>query len=252
MNLRRAAICLLGGMPLLIAAEGGFFMNDPRDNNNEHVLAARDNAAQVEDTKGTTVIKTTLTTTTTIPSTTQTSINTPLSVSNALARTVNPAATNTQAQASPARPYNSTGGGKKNKTLLTNKLTIAADSEPAAGFIKTCITWKVWDANNHLWAKCRARGKGKWFWSRIGLDHMLGNVGGRLVYQKEGYFSSSCVSCSRHKDSRSYFQCECKDSKGEFQRTVIDLDLYLANHDGFVCSEYQCGVREDPPPGVEE
>ncbi|KAK2728531.1 cvnh domain-containing protein [Colletotrichum kahawae] len=122
-------------------------------------------------------------------------------------------------------------------------------SDPAAGFIKTCSAWQVWDANNALWARCRARGRGTLYWSRIGLDHMLGNVGGRLVYQREGYFSSSCVSCQRRARTNSYLQCECKDNQGEFQTTSIDLNRYLGNRDGFICSEYMCGVREGPPPG---
>ncbi|KAL0937128.1 CVNH domain-containing protein [Colletotrichum truncatum] len=124
-------------------------------------------------------------------------------------------------------------------------------SDPAAGFIKTCVAWQVWDANNYLWARCRASGRhGKFFWSRIGLDHMLGNVGGRLVYQKEGYFSSSCISCRPRPFTDTYFQCECPDSKGEFQLTSIDLNKYLGNRNGFICSEYMCGVREDPSPAA--
>ncbi|KAF4814330.1 hypothetical protein CGCTS75_v013423 [Colletotrichum tropicale] len=127
--------------------------------------------------------------------------------------------------------------------------TLAPASDPAAGFIKTCSAWQVWDANNVLWARCRARGRGNMYWSRIGLDHMLGNVGGRLVYQREGYFSSSCVSCQRRARTTSYLQCECKDNQGELQTTSIDLNRYLGNRDGFICSEYMCGVREGPPPG---
>ncbi|KAJ0339256.1 hypothetical protein COL922a_004641 [Colletotrichum nupharicola] len=128
--------------------------------------------------------------------------------------------------------------------------TLAPASDPAAGFIKTCSAWQVWDANNVLWARCRARGRGNMYWSRIGLDHMLGNVGGRLVYQREGYFSSSCVSCQRRARTTSYLQCECKDNQGELQTTSIDLNRYLGNRDGFICSEYMCGVREGPPPGA--
>ncbi|WYZ39617.1 hypothetical protein EsH8_III_001531 [Colletotrichum jinshuiense] len=127
----------------------------------------------------------------------------------------------------------------------------STDSNPAGGFIKTCYSnWKVWDANNVLWANCRARGRrGKYYWSRLGLDHMFGNVGGRLVYQKNGYFSSSCISCKRRAHTISYLACECLDSGGEYRTSSIDLSDYIGNLDGHLCSEYECGTREDPPPG---
>ncbi|KAF6816070.1 cvnh domain-containing protein [Colletotrichum sojae] len=86
------------------------------------------------------------------------------------------------------------------------------------------------------------------WWSRLDLDHILGNVGGRLVYQKDGYFSSSCVSCGRKQGTRSDFQCSCPDGKGNFHESSLDLNLYLGNKNGFLCSEYQCGVREGDPP----
>ncbi|KAF6833077.1 CVNH domain-containing protein [Colletotrichum plurivorum] len=120
------------------------------------------------------------------------------------------------------------------------------DAAPVSGFANSCADWTVWDFDNYMWANCPDGGN--LWWSRLELDHILGNVGGRLVYQKNGYFSSSCVSCGRKQGTRSDFQCSCPDGKGNFHETSLDLNLYLGNKNGFLCSEYQCGVREGGPP----
>ncbi|KAK2055695.1 Cyanovirin-N [Colletotrichum caudatum] len=118
----------------------------------------------------------------------------------------------------------------------------------AGGFLKTCAAnWVIWDLNSAIWAQCRGSGerRGKLFWSRIGLDHMLANERGQLVYRRDGGFSSTCVDCKRW--GIAHLACRCPDGRGDFQATSINLDEYIGNYDGLLCSEYECGAREAPP-----
>ncbi|KAK1997098.1 Cyanovirin-N, partial [Colletotrichum falcatum] len=118
----------------------------------------------------------------------------------------------------------------------------------AGGFLKTCApNWIVWELNSAIWAHCRGSGerRGRLFWSRIGLDHMLGNDHGRLVYQRDGTFSSTCIDCKRW--GTAHLACRCLDGRGDFQATSINLDKYIGNYDGLLCSEHECGAREAPP-----
>ncbi|KAK2042730.1 Cyanovirin-N [Colletotrichum somersetense] len=118
----------------------------------------------------------------------------------------------------------------------------------AGGFLKTCAAnWVIWELNSAIWAQCRGSGerRGKLFWSRIGLDHMLANERGQLVYRWDGGFSSTCVDCKRWGTAN--LACRCLDGRGDFQATSINLDEYIGNYDGLLCSEYECGAREAPP-----
>ncbi|KAK1987678.1 hypothetical protein LZ30DRAFT_777425 [Colletotrichum cereale] len=119
----------------------------------------------------------------------------------------------------------------------------------AGGFLKTCApNWVVWELNNAIWANCRGSGerRGSVYWTRIGLDHMLGNERGLLVYRRDGGFSSTCVDCKRW--GTAHLACRCLDGRGDFQATSINLDKYIGNYDALLCSEYECGAREAPPP----
>ncbi|KAK2005539.1 Cyanovirin-N [Colletotrichum eremochloae] len=119
----------------------------------------------------------------------------------------------------------------------------------AGGFLKTCApNWVVWELNSAIWAHCRGSGerRGSVFWSRIGLDHMLGNDHGQLVYQQDGGFSLTCLDCKRW--GTAHLACRCLDGRGDLQATSINLDKYIGNYDGLLCSEYECGAREAPPP----
>ncbi|CCF42773.1 hypothetical protein CH063_12670 [Colletotrichum higginsianum] len=129
------------------------------------------------------------------------------------------------------------------------------DRSPSAantgGFAKTCASgWAVWDLGNTIWANCRGSGERRdaLSWSRLGLDHMLGNDRGELVYRPGGDFSSTCADCARW--GRTHLACRCLDERGEYHASAINLDKYIGNHDGLLCSEYECGVRENPPPGA--
>ncbi|KAF6830604.1 CVNH domain-containing protein [Colletotrichum musicola] len=124
------------------------------------------------------------------------------------------------------------------------------DAAPVSGFANSCADWTVWDFGNYMWANCPDGGD--LWWSRLDLDHILGNVGGRLVYQKEGYFSSSCVSCGRKQGTRSDFQCSCPDGKGNFHETSLDLNLYLGNMNGFLCSDCKKLTGLDPNTAMAE
>ncbi|KAJ0165123.1 hypothetical protein CTA2_12286 [Colletotrichum tanaceti] len=119
------------------------------------------------------------------------------------------------------------------------------------GFAKTCASnWVVWDFGNTIWANCRGSGdrRDALSWSRLGLDHMLGNDRGELVYRAGGDFSSTCADCARW--GRTHLACRCLDERGEYHASAINLDRYIGNHDGLLCSAYECGVRENPPPGA--
>ncbi|GKT96611.1 CVNH domain-containing protein [Colletotrichum tofieldiae] len=92
------------------------------------------------------------------------------------------------------------------------------------GFMKTCAAnWVVWGFNNVIWANCRGSGdrRGSLFWSRLGLDHMLGNDRGQLVYQRDGSFSSTCVDCGRW--GKTHLACRCLNGRGEYRATSINL-----------------------------
>ncbi|EFQ32560.1 CVNH domain-containing protein [Colletotrichum graminicola M1.001] len=119
----------------------------------------------------------------------------------------------------------------------------------AGGFLKTCApNWVIWELNSAIWAHCRGSGerRGRLFWSRIGLDHMVGNERGQLAYRRNGSFSSTCIDCKRW--GTSHLACRCLDGRGDFQATSINLDKCIGNYDGLLCSEYECGAREAPPP----
>ncbi|KAK1573390.1 uncharacterized protein LY79DRAFT_568746 [Colletotrichum navitas] len=157
-----------------------------------------------------------------------------------------------------AEPSSALTGHRPNARSLSGK-------KDAGGFLKTCApNWVVWELNSAIWAHCRGSGgrRGKLFWSRIGLDHMLGNERGQLAYRRNGSFSSTCIDCKRW--GTAHLACRCLDGRGDFQATSINLgkfsyplagrsptygfvDKYIGNFDGLLCSEYECGAREAPP-----
>ncbi|WQF82647.1 Putative cyanovirin-N [Colletotrichum destructivum] len=112
------------------------------------------------------------------------------------------------------------------------------------GFAKTCASnWVVWDLCNTIWANCCGSGdrRDALSWSGLSLDHMLGNDRGELVYRPG-------AGCARW--GRTHLACRCLDERGEYHASAINLDKYIGNHDGLLCSEYECGVRENQPPGA--
>ncbi|TQN72330.1 Cyanovirin-N [Colletotrichum shisoi] len=147
-------------------------------------------------------------------------------------------------------PENNTDGHENDahRTVLDDR---SLSAPKTGGFAKTCASnWVVWDLGNTIWANCRGSGdrRDALSWSRLGLDHMLGNDRGELVYRPGGDFSPTCAGCARW--GRTHLACRCLDERGEYHASAINLDKYIGNHDGLLCSEYECGVRENPPPGA--
>ncbi|GJC84783.1 hypothetical protein ColLi_07621 [Colletotrichum liriopes] len=117
--------------------------------------------------------------------------------------------------AGPSTPSLPAGPSPEDRPLSTGK---------TVGFIKTCAAnWVVWEFNNVIWANCRGSGDrpGSLFWSRLGLDHMLGNDRGQLVYRRDGSFSSTCVDCGRW--GKAHLACRCLNGRGEYRVTSINL-----------------------------
>ncbi|KZL81107.1 cvnh domain-containing protein [Colletotrichum incanum] len=143
----------------------------------------------------------------------------------------NPSVGDPSLDAGVSEPTHPAGPSNPSVPVKPNPEDHPLSTKKTGGFMKTCASnWVVWEFNNLIWANCRGSGDrwGSLFWSRLGLDHMLGNDRGQLVYQRDGSFSSTCVDCGRWSETHLAYR-------------------YIGNHDGVLCSAYECDTREAPP-----
>jgi hypothetical protein len=102
--------------------------------------------------------------------------------------------------------------------------TVSAES---GDFAASCQEISV--RNSSLAAQCR-RVDGTWLWNTLELTDYVANDDGALVRRDDGSFDASCERIRVSQDGVLSARCRTRD--GQWRRTWIDLNEFIANYDG--------------------